>query len=53
MRKDSKLAKFWIHPNAQLAESFGFSAKDLNELRKVIDNRKKEIEEAWNEHFKS
>ena len=53
VRKDKNLAKFWLKPNAQLAESFGFSAKELNEIRKIIDNRKKEIEDAWNDHFKS
>lgn len=53
VRKGRKLAKFWISPHAQLAESFGFSAKELNDIRRIIDNRKKEIEKAWNDHFKS
>ena len=53
IRKGEKLAKFWIRPYAQLAESYGFSSKELNEIRKIIDNRRREIEEAWNEYFKS
>ncbi len=53
IRKDGKLAKFWLLPCAQVAESFGFSARELNQIAKIIDNRKREIEEAWNDHFKS
>lgn len=53
VRKDRKLAKYWIRPNIQLAESFGFSAKELNEVAKIVENRRKEIEEAWNDYFKS
>ncbi|RIL08896.1 MAG: hypothetical protein DCC75_07800 [Proteobacteria bacterium] len=52
VRKDRKLAKFWLKPNVQVAESFGFSARELNQIAKIIDNRRAEIEEAWNEHFK-
>lgn len=52
VRKDTSLAKFWLNPVVQLADSYGFSAKELNKIAKVIDNRKAEIEEAWNEHFK-
>ena len=53
VRKGEKLAKFWINPSIQLADSYGFSAKELNQFRKIIGNRKNEIEETWNEHFKS
>lgn len=53
VRKDTKLAKFWMDPVVQLADSYGFSARELNKIAKVIDNRKEEIERAWNEHFKS
>lgn len=52
-RKDTKLAKFWLKPEVQLADSYGFSARELNKIAKVIDNRKTEIEDAWNEHFNS
>ena len=53
VRKDSSLAKFWLYPVVQLAESYGFSARELNKIAKIIDNRRSEIEEAWNEHFES
>jgi len=53
VRKDAKLAKFWIEPDVKLADSYGFFARELNSMGRIIDNRKLEIEEAWNEHFKS
>ncbi len=51
VRKDRNLAKFWIDPEVTLADSYGFSAKELNIIRKIIDNRKAEIAGAWNDHF--
>jgi hypothetical protein len=53
VRKGANLAKFWLEPEIRLADSYGFSAKDLNKIRNIIDNRRTEIEVAWNEHFKS
>ena len=52
VRKDSKLAKFWIEPDVTLADSYGFSARELNSVARMINNRKSEIEDAWHEHFK-
>jgi hypothetical protein len=51
VRKESKLAQFWLGPPVQLAESRGFPAKELNRIVKMIDNRRNEIEEAWDEYF--
>lgn len=53
VRKDRNLAKFWLDPEVQLADSFGFSAVELNKIRKIIDTKRVEIEDAWNEHFNS
>lgn len=53
VRKDRSLAKFWLYPAAQLVDSYGFSARELNKIAKIIDNRRSEIEEAWNEYFES
>lgn len=52
-RRDASLAKFWLHPTVRLAESYGFSSRELNKISKIVENRILEIEEAWNEHFKS
>jgi len=33
VRKGEAIAKFWIVPEISLAESWGFSGKELNEIR--------------------
>lgn len=53
VRKEQNLAKFWIATEVRLADSYGFSAVELNKIWKIIDNKKAEIEDAWNEHFNS
>jgi Domain of unknown function (DUF4160) len=53
VRKDRMLAKFWLYPQVQLAESYGFSAKELNNIASIVYNKRNEIEDSWNEHFKS
>lgn len=51
VRKERSVAKFWLNPEVRLAGSYGFSAVELNRIRKIIDNRRSEIEGAWNEYF--
>lgn len=46
-------AKFWIEPVIALADYTGFSAKQLKELSKLVEEHAKEIETAWKRHFKS
>lgn len=44
-------AKFWLAPMVYLADSDGFDARTLRELREVVAENKELIERAWNEHF--
>lgn len=44
-------AKFWLHPDVTVASSAGFDRKALARLVKLVDERKDEIERAWNEYF--
>lgn len=46
-------AKFWITPQVSLAKNFGFSQRQITELKKVIEEHKDDIENAWREHFGS
>ena len=41
--------KFWIEPIVQ-AKNYGFSAKELNKIRKIIQSNIDIIREAWHEH---
>lgn len=44
-------AKFWLSPTVYLADSDGFDARTLRELRDLVNTNKELIEKAWNEHF--
>jgi len=43
-------AKFWLEP-IRLAANFGFAARDLNEIERIIREHQAELVEAWNEYF--
>jgi len=44
-------AKFWLTPTVYLADSDGFDARTLRELRDVVSTNRDVIERAGNEHF--
>ena len=44
-------AKFWLAPTVYLADSDGFDAPTLRELRDVVIANKELIERTWNDHF--
>jgi hypothetical protein len=49
--KDDGEAKFWLRPDVVLADSHGFSRRELAELARTIEARRDEIERVWHEHF--
>ncbi len=51
VRKNESLAKFWISDKCSLAENYGFTAKQLNEIAEIINLNNKKIKEAWNGFF--
>ena len=44
-------AKFWLTPTVYLADSDGFDARTLRDLRIVVAANKDLIERTWNERF--
>jgi len=52
IRKSGNEAKFWLTPSVSLADSWGFSGKELNEIEKFVFEKKELIEEKWNEYFR-
>jgi len=46
-------AKFWVEPEVTLARNYGLSRAQIAELKKVTEDRKDEITDAWNRHFRS
>ena len=49
VQRERSLCKYWMTPLA-LASNHGFSAIELNAIRKLIKNNRTTILEAWNEH---
>ncbi len=46
-------AKFWLEPEIGLAVNKGLSPTELNELKKIVEERQNEIRECWRKHFQS
>ena len=51
VRKADTVAKFWLEPEPEVAESYGMSPHELRELLDVATERASEIKRYWNEHF--
>jgi len=49
VRREKMVCKFWLDPVA-LAENHGFSANELNRIRRIILSNLARIEESWHEH---
>lgn len=45
-------AKYWINP-VKFERSTGFRPYELTEIRRIIIEHEKMIEDKWNEHFGS
>lgn len=43
-------AKFWLYPVA-LAKSVGYNARELRQLRELVEAHRELFEEKWYEHF--
>ena len=46
-------AKFWIEPKIELATNKGLGETELDELKRIIEERQNEIRDSWQQHFKS
>ena len=49
--KDGAEAKFWLAETVTVAESAGFSRRELAEALRLVEERRRDIEEAWHDHF--
>lgn len=49
VQKGKNVCKFWLDP-ITLSKNFGFSSKELNNIRKIIQKNHNYIMEAWYEH---
>ena len=44
-------AKFWLTPDISLAANQGLSHQQVNEIMKIVEERRDDIESSWNKHF--
>jgi len=49
VEKEGMNCKFWLDP-ISLSANYGFGAKELNKIQRIIIKNSKLIIEAWNEH---
>jgi hypothetical protein len=49
VRRERLVCKFWLEP-VSLAQSHGFSPRELNVIRSYIDEHLGRLLEAWDEH---
>jgi hypothetical protein len=45
-------AKLWIFPEVSVAKNFGLSPSQIEELKRVVEEHKDEITNAWEKHFR-
>ena len=49
VRRERRVCKFWLEP-VVLSSNNGYSAKELNQIRRLIIDNLERILEAWDEH---
>ena len=49
VQREKMVCKFWLEP-VELADSNGFSARELNRIRVEVVRNLGRIREGWNEH---
>ena len=50
VEKGDDAAKFWLQP-VELANSYGFNAMQINQLRKLVLENQELFINKWNEYF--
>lgn len=50
IERADELAKFWLDP-VELVSSSGFSAKEINQVRKMVVENQAHLLQAWHEYF--
>lgn len=49
VERENRTCKFWLQPLG-LARNHGFSARELNGIRRIIQTYRAVMREAWDEH---
>jgi len=49
--REKYVAKLWLEPSVSVAGSRGFAAHELNLIRRIVEEYRERLLEAWDEHF--
>jgi len=50
VERSDEVAKFWLEP-VELVSSSGFSAKEINQLCKLVTENQIRLVQSWHEYF--
>jgi Domain of unknown function (DUF4160) len=50
VERGDDVAKFWLDP-VELSSSYGFSAKEINQIRKVVIEYRESLQQSWYDYF--
>jgi hypothetical protein len=50
VERDDNIAKFWLEP-VRLQNSIGFNRREINRIRRLVEQNRQSILEHWHEFF--
>ena len=50
IEQDDDVTKFWLEP-VELASSYSFSAREINQIRKLVVENQAQLLKAWHDYF--
>jgi hypothetical protein len=51
VQRSNGQAKFWLEPDAQLAQNYGLGHRQVSTAFRLIKENEDEIRAAWEDHF--
>ena len=51
IRQGDREAKLWLRSGLPQAYNYGFSTRELREIRELVEANREQIETAWNDFF--
>lgn len=52
VRKNEKIAKFWLEPDVKLAMSYDMPSAETGRLMMVVEEHAEKFRRKWDEYFK-
>ena len=50
VRHERSMAKLWLDEGASLAQNDGFSARELQRIRRLVQRHRQVLLDAWSDH---